>query len=230
MVLLGRFPIQCLSGNLGFDSTVLFPIIWGHRCTFEVDTLGLIHPQNPLVRSCIWFLSGSHIHRMCRCPAEKVTIQDAGQKYGRIRESLCFQQAQRCHYSRFLVFGNVLVPPSDFWGGRPLPDRSSLPYISNHSVLLLFQEANPRESKFGYQSNLRVPLELNLSKLQICSLLQILEAQPRCPGYLWGRLPVLPLEVETFSHRLVASMLKSCRLRIQRTLGKSCEFDFLLYR
>ena len=96
MVLSGRFWIQWISGNLEVESTILFPIVWGHRCTFEVDTLGgLIHHQN---ESFILFLSGSYIERQCRCPAEKVRIQDAGQKKGRIWELLCLQQAHRCHY------------------------------------------------------------------------------------------------------------------------------------
>jgi len=36
--------------------------------------------QIPLVWSCIWFLLCSHIDRQCRCLAENVRTQDAGQK------------------------------------------------------------------------------------------------------------------------------------------------------
>ena len=149
MVLLDRFRIQLISGNLRAESTILFPIVWGHIGTFAVNTLGLIHHQNSLVGSYIWFLSGSHIDRQCRFPADEVRIQDAGQKKGRIWELLCLKQAQRCRYSRFLVSVNVLLQPSDFWGAiQPCVCPSQL-CISNDSALLFFREANRLESKFG---------------------------------------------------------------------------------
>jgi len=45
MVLLDRFRLQWISGNLKVESTILFPIVWGPRCTCEVNKLGLIHHQ-----------------------------------------------------------------------------------------------------------------------------------------------------------------------------------------
>jgi hypothetical protein len=147
MVLLDRFRIQFISGNLRAESTILFPIVWGHIDTFEVDTLGVIHHQDPLVGSCIWFLSGYNIDRPCRCLADQVRIQDAGQKRERIWELLCLEQAQKCHYSRFLVSRNVLLPPSLLFSCRRQIDESPSLVINQTQELFSHWWGSPSLSR-----------------------------------------------------------------------------------